>query len=72
MYIIGDIGNTEIKIYLANNNYIKIKKILLKTSLVSNTYINKKLKFLKNKKIKFALFSSVVPYVYKKLQIFGF
>jgi len=37
MYIIGDIGNTEIKIYLFNYKYIKIKKILLKTSLVSNT-----------------------------------
>ena len=55
MYIIGDIGNTEIKIYLVNNKYIKIKKILLKTSLISHTYINKKLKFLKNKKIRFAL-----------------
>ena len=65
MYIIGDIGNTEIKIYLVNNKYIKIKKILLKTSLISHTYINKKLKFLKNKKIRFALLSSVVPYAYK-------
>ena len=70
MYIIGDIGNTEIKIYLVNNKYIKIKKILLKTSLISHTYIKKKLKFLKNKKIRFVLFSSVVPYAYKKLEIF--
>ena len=70
MFIIGDIGNTEIKIYLVNNKYIKIKKILLKTSLISHTYINKKLKFLKNKKIRFALLCSVVPYAYKKLEIF--
>ena len=70
MYLIGDIGNTEIKIFLVNDRYIKTKKILLKTSYISKIYMNKNLKFLKNKKIKFALFSSVVPYAYKKLKNF--
>ena len=70
MYLIGDIGNTEIKIFLVNDRYIKTKKILLKTGFISKIYMNKNLKFLKNKKIKFALFSSVVPYAYKKLKNF--
>ena len=70
MYLIGDIGNTEIKIFLINDRYIKTKKILLKTSYISKNYMNKNLKFLKNKKIKFALFSSVVPNAYKQLKIF--
>ena len=61
MYLVGDIGNTDIKIFVVNQKHIKKKKILLKTSLISNNYINKKLKFLRNQKVKIALFSSVVP-----------
>ena len=52
MYIVGDIGNTDTKIFLLNHKFVKIKKIFLKTRLISNTYMNKNLKILKNKKIK--------------------
>ena len=41
MNLIGDIGNTEIKICLINTNFKIIKKIVLKTSLISNSYLNK-------------------------------
>ncbi len=69
-YIIGDIGNTDTKIFLVSHEYKKIKKIFLKTGLISDKYISKNLKFLNNKKIKFGLFSSVVPIAYKKLKNF--
>ena len=39
IYIIGDIGNTDTKIFLVNHKFNKIKKIFLKTRLISNTYI---------------------------------
>ncbi len=70
LYIIGDIGNTDTKIFLVSHEYKKIKKIFLKTGLISDKYISKNLKFLNNKKIKFGLFSSVVPIAYKKLKNF--
>ncbi len=70
MYIVGDIGNTDTKIFLLNYKFNKIKKIFLKTGLISNKNVDKKLKFLNNKKIKFGLFSSVVPSAYKKLKNF--
>ena len=50
MYLIGDIGNTEIKIFLLDNKFVKIKKIFLKTSLMSKKYMHKKLNILKKKK----------------------
>ena len=70
MYIVGDIGNTDIKIYLINHKFVKIKKLFLKTGLISNSYIHKNLKFLNKKKIKYCLFSSVVPSAYNKLKNF--
>ena len=42
MYIIGDIGNTEVKIFLINEKLKKIKKIVLKTNMINNKYLNKK------------------------------
>ena len=51
MYIVGDIGNTDTKIFLLNHKFNKTRKIFLKTRLISNTYMNKRLKILKNKKI---------------------
>ena len=39
-YIVGDIGNTDTKIFLVNHKFIKIKKIFLKTRLITNMYIN--------------------------------
>lgn len=70
IYIIGDIGNTDTKIFLLNHKFNKIGKIFLETSLISNTYMNKNLKILNKKKIKFCLLSSVVPSAYKKLKNF--
>ena len=72
MNIIGDIGNTEVKICLIDNNYIIKKKINIKTNKLSNLNIKNKLKFLiKSKKnIKVIIFSSVVPKIYKKFSLF--
>ena len=70
MYIVGDIGNTDTKIFLLNHKFNKTRKIFLKTRLISNTYMNNHLKMLKNKKIKIVLFSSVVPSVYRQLSNF--
>ena len=68
MYLVGDIGNTETKIFLFNKKFIKIKKITFKTKLISKKYLNKKLRFMKNKKVISGLFSSVVPYAYKHIK----
>tara|TARA_Y100000590_G_scaffold335210_1_gene381539 strand:- start:367 stop:1119 length:753 start_codon:yes stop_codon:yes gene_type:complete len=64
MYLIGDIGNTEIKIFLFNSDLKIIKKIRLSTHLMNKKYFAIKLKFLNKykNKIKKILFSSVVPY----------
>ncbi len=63
MVLLGDIGNTDIKIFLLNDSYVIKKKIILKTNLISNNYLSKKLNFLINNKniLKKILFSSVVP-----------
>ena len=42
MNIIGDIGNTEVKICLIDNNYIIKKKINIKTNKLSNLNIKNK------------------------------
>lgn len=66
MYLIGDIGNTEIKICLVNLRYRIVKKIILKTELISTIYLDKKLKFfIKNTILKKVLFCSVVPRKFK-------
>ena len=72
MYLVGDIGNTEIKICLFNKNYKVVKKIILKTNLISNKYLTSKLNFLKkySKKVNKILFSSVVPSVYPTIRKF--
>ena len=70
IFIVGDIGNTDTKIFLLNHKFNKKRKIFLKTRLISNAYMNKNLKILKNKNIKLGLFSSVVPSVYRQLSNF--
>ena len=72
MYLIGDIGNTDIKICLFNSNLKLIKKIRLSTSLVNEKYLLKKINFLQNYKYKInkILFSSVVPKKFKLIQIY--
>tara|TARA_B100000989_G_scaffold294479_1_gene273668 strand:+ start:248 stop:988 length:741 start_codon:yes stop_codon:yes gene_type:complete len=69
MIIVGDIGNTEIKIYF--NSKKKSKKILLKTNELDRKNMKKKLNFLKkyNYKDK-VLFCSVVPKTFNKIKKF--
>ena len=63
MYILGDIGNSDTKIFLVN----KKNRILKRTSLISkninNKNLDKKIKFLIKdiKKVEKILFCSVVP-----------
>ena len=72
MYLIGDIGNTDIKICLFNNNLKLVRKIRLKTSLLNNNYLVNNLKFMNKYKSKITkvLISSVVPIAYKNIKRF--
>ena len=45
MYLIGDIGNTAIKICLFNNNLKLIKNIKIHKKNLNKKFINKKLLF---------------------------
>ena len=67
MYLIGDIGNTAIKICLFNDNLKLIKNIKIHKKNLNRKFINKKLSFLRkyNSKLRKVLFSSVVPNSYK-------
>ena len=50
MYVIGDIGNTETKICVYSSQKKSIKKIILKSNLISHSYLKKKLFFIFKKK----------------------
>ena len=71
MYIIGDIGNSEVKICIFSSKNKQVKKIVLKTSSINSKNLKKSIssiyKFNKNSKV---LFSSVVPNVYKSVKFF--
>ena len=72
MYILGDIGNTETKLFLVSKN----NNILKKISFPSKDINNKKLNYLfkKNKiqldSVEKILFCSVVPNTFKKIKKF--
>jgi len=70
MYLLGDIGNTEIKICLFNKNKKLLKKIKFETNIVTNKLLIKKLSSIKLKKynIEKVVFCSVVPVIYLKLK----
>ena len=72
MKIIGDIGNTEVKICLVDNNYKIKKRVNFKTNEINKSKIKKKLKEFINVKynIKSVIFSSVVPNVFNQLSSF--
>ena len=72
MYIIGDIGNTEVKICVIDKNFKIKKKINIKTKKINNTIIKKNLRSIlkKNANIKNIIFSSVVPNVFKQFSFF--
>ena len=63
MYILGDIGNTETKIFLVSKNNKIIKKINLSTRDINYNKLNKLFINLvvDYKKVKKILFCSVVP-----------
>ena len=67
MYLIGDIGNTAIKICLFNKNLKLIKNIKIHKKNINKKFINKELLFLRKYifKLRKVLFSSVVPHSYK-------
>ncbi len=68
-YLIGDIGNTNIKICKINNKFKIINTYFFETKNSNlKTQLNKKLNYIVGKNInKNVLFSSVVPKVYKKI-----
>ena len=70
MYLLGDIGNTDVKICLFSKNDKLIKKIKLQSNKISKNLLNKKLTLmiLKKYKIERVLFCSVVPAIYKKIK----
>ena len=41
MYIIGDIGNSEVKICIFSSKNKQVKKIVLKTSSINSKNLNK-------------------------------
>ena len=73
MYIIGDIGNSEVKICVFSSNNKQLKKIVLNTSLINHKNLKNSFSSIRNlNKIKKVLFSSVVPKVYKIIKKFFF
>ena len=70
MYLIGDIGNTEIKICLFNSKLNLLKKIRISSISLNEKTLVKKLKFLNKHKldIKRTVFSSVVPELFKLIK----
>ena len=72
MYILGDIGNSETKIYLVGSNNVILKNISLPTNKINNK--NLKLKFKSLTKsffgIEKVLFCSVVPKSFKQIKKF--
>ena len=46
MYILGDIGNSETKVYLVNSKNIIIKNINFQSKKINNKILNQKFKYL--------------------------
>ena len=68
MKLIGDIGNTDVKICLIDDNFKIKKKVIIKSNIINKSKIKNKLKFTlmyKNKLDKI-IFSSVVPKIYNQ------
>ncbi len=63
MYILGDIGNSETKVFLVGSNKKIIKNINFSSKEINNKILNSKFKVLVKdfKKVKKILFCSVVP-----------
>jgi type III pantothenate kinase len=63
MYILGDIGNSETKVYLVNSSNRILRYTNFPSKKINNKILNKRFKYLINdfKSIKKVLFCSVVP-----------
>ena len=63
MYILGDIGNSETKVYLVNSKNKVIRNISFSSKKLNNKILNQKFKYLVKDphSIKKILFCSVVP-----------
>ena len=72
MYLIGDIGNTETKIFLFNEKFKLKKKWTISSISLTNTYLDSKIKLtlIEISKIKKILFSSVVPNAFQLIKKF--
>ncbi len=72
MYILGDIGNSETKVYLINSKNKIIKNINFKSKQLNNKILKQKLRFLvkDSKSIKKILFCSVVPKSFNQIKKF--
>jgi len=72
MRLIGDIGNTETKIFLLDKNYKIIKRFVLSTNKISELVLKKKFKFIikNNILIEKSLFCSVVPKIFLIIKTF--
>ena len=72
MYILGDIGNSETKVYLVNSKNIIIRNINFQSKRINNKILNQKFKYLvKNYySIKKVLFCSVVPKSFRLIKKF--
>ena len=70
MYILGDIGNSDTKIFLVNKNNVILKRINLPTKNINHQNFDKKIKYLINdiQKISKILFCSVVPKSFKLIK----
>ena len=72
MYILGDIGNSEIKVYLVNSKNRIIKNINFPSKKINNKILNKKFKYLVKdfRLIQKILFCSVVPKSFNSIKKF--
>ena len=72
MYIFGDIGNSETKVFLVNSNDKIIKDVNFQTKKINDKLLKIKFNFLINDftRIKKVLFCSVVPNSYKLIKKF--
>tara|TARA_B100001063_G_scaffold141800_1_gene132493 strand:- start:24 stop:770 length:747 start_codon:yes stop_codon:yes gene_type:complete len=72
MLILGDIGNSETKIYLVNSNNKIIRNISFQSKKINNRILNQKFQFLlkDSKSIKKILFCSVVPKSFNHIKKF--
>ena len=70
MYLVGDVGNTEVKIFLIDNKFKLKKKWTFSSKKISKKYLNSKISLstFERSNIRKILFSSVVPEAFKSIK----